>query len=70
MHNPMTKSRLKLFKNRAIEHGKYWINYNKKGLNDVRSLKDKVSNIKRNFNKHLDEERKKLMGCSDFWEAT
>ena len=46
----MLKPRLQLFKNRAIEYGIDWINYNQRELNNVRSLKEIVSNNKRYFN--------------------
>ena len=57
----MIKPRLELFKNRTIDNGKDWIDYNQKDLNDVRSPKDIVSFNKRYFNKHPDEQRKGLL---------
>ena len=48
-------------KNRVIEYGRDWIYYNQRELNQVRSLKDIVSNDKRNFNNHPDEQRKGLL---------
>ena len=57
----MIKHRLELFKNRAIKYGAYWINYNKRELNDMRSLIDIISINKRYFKKHLDEQRKGLL---------
>ena len=54
----MTKPRLELSKNRAIEYGKDWIDYNQRVLNNARSLKDIVSNNKRYFSKHHDKQRK------------
>jgi len=57
----MIKSRLELSKNTAIEYGNNWINYNKRDLNYMRSLKDIVSNNKTYFSKYLDEQRKGLL---------
>ena len=54
----MIKPRLELLKNRAIEHGKDWIDYNQRKFNDVKSLKDTNSNNKRCFNKHQDKQKK------------
>ena len=61
MYKTMIKPRVELFKNRGIEYGKDWIDCNQRGLNGVRSLKHIVSNNKRYFNKHLDEQRKGLL---------
>ena len=58
MYKTMIKPWLDLFKNREIGNGKDWIDYNQRKLNDVRSLKDIVSNNKRCFNKHIIEQRK------------
>ena len=60
-YNTMIKPLLELHKNRAIEYGKDWIDYNQRDLNNMRSLKDTVSNNKIYFNKRLDEQRKGLL---------
>ena len=61
MYNTMIKPRLELFKKRAIESRKDWIDYNQRELNDMRSLKLIVSSNKIYFNAHLDEKRKGLL---------
>ena len=55
MYKTILKPLLELFKNRTIEHGKDWIDYNLRELKNVTSLKDTVSSNKRYFNNNFDE---------------
>ena len=42
MYNTMIKPRLELFKNKVIEYGRNWIDYNQRELNGVRSIQQIV----------------------------